>query len=100
MYVEMKSYEMDNGERYIVPTGTYEWRLVANEDTVPTVDVGILEADILSQEQIKRTALATVWDRIWYNTSVERIKVAGVEIEYMDGEIFTINQSQVKHACW
>ena len=54
----------------------------------------------LTEEEIKRTARFDDWDCIWYNGEIETIKIINIKIEYMDGEVFNIGQSQVQQVFW
>lgn len=101
-YVEMNEFQFENGERIVVPTGNYKWRYIAPgyREDIPQVDVGVLENKVLSEAEIKKTALGTIWERTWYNNNIDSIKVEGITIEYMDGEIFEIPASQCHYAFW
>lgn len=41
-----------------------------------------------------------IWGPVWYNNSIETIKITGIKIEYMDGSIIELNEQSSQYAIW
>ncbi len=79
------------------------WLLVGNDDDgrVFAYSPGpYWDNFYLSDDDINKTALVYEWENVWYNTDIRRITLDSIIIEYMDGERFYIDNSNINKVFW
>jgi hypothetical protein len=37
----------------------------------------------------------TLWETVWYNSTISHMQITGIEIEYMDGTIYSTNRADI-----
>ena len=37
----------------------------------------------------------TLWESVWYNSTISHMQITGIEIEYMDGTIYSTNRADI-----
>ena len=54
----------------------------------------------LKKLDLNNTFNCAVWENVWYNSDIDKIKLSKIRIKYMDGTSKTISGKDIKYSIW
>ena len=103
-------YWLGNSSTWCYSTGPYsktnvgeyyrykgEWETIFKEKSSYST---LYPTYTLKKPDLQNTFNCCMWENVWYNFDVDKIKLSKIKIEYMDGTSKTISGSDIKYAIW
>ena len=74
-----------------------EWEPIFKEKNTYSI---LYPTYTLKKPDLKNTFNCSIWESVWYNSDIDKIKLSKIRIKYMDGTSKMISGKDIKYAVW